>query len=186
MERSGASSLTHDAENHRVVEQACVEFERDLKAFLLGMLRDVHLVDDAYQRTVVKAIQAAKTVNPETVRGWLFQIALNEVREYKRGTGRRKKLQRSVWEVTSSRRGEPDGDGWLHVTSLEQQEIIRGAISRLNGDYQEVVTRRIIKGQTFAVIADELNRPLGTVLTWMRRALNELREMAEIRQLLDE
>ena len=37
---------------------------------------------------------------------------------------------------------------------------------------------RLQQGQTFAEIADELDRPLGTVLTWMRRALQELRDMA--------
>lgn len=178
--------MSHDAENRSVVEQACVDFEGDLKAFLLGMLRDVHLVDDVFQRVVVKALRAAESVNPDTIRGWLFQIALNEVRELKRGSSRRQRLQRAVWEVTSSRQNVPDGNGFLQLHSEEQRTIVRKAVERLNSDYREVVSRRILRDQTFAEIAKDLNRPLGTVLTWMRRALNELREMKEIRQLLDD
>jgi hypothetical protein len=31
-----------------------------------------------------------------------------------------------------------------------------------------------------------MNKPLGTILTWMRRALIDLRDMNEVRRLSDE
>ncbi|MCP4784999.1 MAG: RNA polymerase sigma factor [Fuerstiella sp.] len=182
----GASLLPHDAEIRRLVEQACVEFERDLRAFLLGVLRDPHLVDDVFQKTVIKAIEASSAVNPETIRGWLFQIALNEARESQRRMSRQGRLQRAVWESFSSGAELDTEDGLSHIMSVEEDEAIRIALARLDGNYREVVMRRVQKGQTFAVIASEMNKPLGTVLTWMRRALIELREMNELRRLSDD
>ena len=119
-------------------------------------------------------------MNPETVRGWLFKIALNEVRELKRGSSRQQRLQRAVWESSSL---ADEKDGLFHAVSEEEKNLVREAVARLNDDYREVVVRRIQKGQSFAVIAEEMKRPIGTVLTWMRRALLELREMNEFRRL---
>ncbi|MDG1894726.1 MAG: RNA polymerase sigma factor [Fuerstiella sp.] len=183
---NGASSLPHDAEIRSLVEQACVEFERDLRAFLLGVLRDGHLVDEAFQKTAIKAIEASSAVNPETIRGWLFKIALNEARELKRAMLRRNRLREAVWESTSSETEVDTADGLLLVISEEEQVAVRSALTRLDGNYREVVMRRVQNGQTFASIATDMNKPLGTILTWMRRALAELREMNEVRRLSDD
>ena len=182
----GASSLPHDAEIRNLVEQACVEFERDLRAFLLGVLRDGHLVDDVFQRTVIKAIEACSAVNPQTIRGWLFKIALNEARELKRGMSRRVRLQKAVWESNLSEPELDSEDGLKFAISVEEEDAVRSALARLDQNYREVVMRRVQKGQTFATIAAEMNKPLGTILTWMRRALIDLREMNEVRRLSDE
>ncbi len=173
--------MTHDAEIRSSVEQACVEFERDIRAFLLGVLRDPHLADDALQRMVIKAIEAALDVNPATIRGWLFQIALNEAREIKRGMSRQGRLQQAVWESAPADGQTESEDGFARLVSKEEQQSVRNALKRLDDRYREVVTRRIHQGQTFAVIAEEMNKPLGTVLTWMRRALAQLKDMSELR-----
>ncbi len=174
--------MDHDAEIRNRVEQACVEFERDVRAFLSGILRDVHLVDEAYQKCVVKAIEAAPNVNPEKIRGWLFQIALNEARGLKRSAARQGRLQRAVWETLPPGVKDQPEDSLLRLVSLEEQDAVRAALENLSEDYREVVIRRIHNGQTFAVIAAEMNKPLGTVLTWMRRALSELRDSSELRR----
>ena len=175
--------LPHDAENRRLVEQACVEFERDLRAFLLGVLRDSHLADEALQKTFIKGIEAADSVDPATVRGWLFKIALNEARELKRGMARQNRMHKAVWKSLPTGAGLEDKDAAFHAVTEEQKLVVQKALSRLSEDFRDVVIRRIQRGQTFAEIAEEINRPLGTVLTWMRRALIELGEMTEIRNL---
>lgn len=163
-----------------------MDFERDLRTFLAGVTRDFHLVDDAYQRMVVKAIEAAESVNPETVRGWLFRIALNEARELQRESARQGRLKEGFRTSMPLPTESPEGDGFSQIVSEEEKVIVLRALGRLDAEYQEVVVRRLQKGQTFATISEEMGRPLGTVLTWMRRALIQLRETAEIRQLTNE
>lgn len=175
--------MSHDVDKRTSVEQACVDYERDLRAYLVGVLRDFHAADDALQRTMVKAIEAASSVNPEKIRGWLFRIALNEARDIKRTAGRQRRLERAVWEAVPGSSRHESIDGFEKVVSAEEFEVVRRALERLDGRYRDVVTRRIHRGQTFAEIARELNKPLGTVLTWMRRALLELREMREVRDI---
>lgn len=175
--------LPHDAENRRLVEQACVEFERDLRGFLLGVLRDRDLADEALQRTFVKGIEASDAVDPATVRGWLFKIALNEARELKRVTARQNRLHKAVWETLPTGAAIDEQDAAFYAVTEEQKLAVQEALLRLSDDFRDVVIRRIQRGQTFAKIAEEIDRPLGTVLTWMRRALIELGEMTEIRNL---
>lgn len=166
-----------------LVKHRCVELEPDLRAFLFGILRDIHEVEDAFQRTVVKAIEASSDVNPETLRGWLFKIALNEARAAKRSQLLAKTKIEDWRKQFSEAEDAVDGPGLDYILSNEQQESIEAAVKRLPKDQREVIERRIKKGQKFADIATEMNRPIGTILTWMRRALNGLREMQEIRDL---
>ena len=181
--------MAHDDEIRSLVEQACVDFERELRAFLLGVLKDGHLADDAYQKTVVKAIEACSAVNQDTIKGWLFKIALNEAREMKRVSKRQSRLNQAVSESANSfswwQSSESVAQPLLAATKIEEKAIIEAALQRLDENYRDVVLRRIQKGQTFAEIAADLNRPLGTILTWMRRALLELKEMDELRRLSD-
>lgn len=177
--------MPQEVEIRQLVEQACVEFEGDLRAFLSGVLRDGHLVDDAFQRCVMHALEAAASVRPETVRGWLFRIALNEARAIKRVVRQQGRLHQSVWDAQGATDRVDQADGLQLAVSAEQKQWIQQALNRLCDNHREVVVRRIQQGKTFAVIAQEINRPLGTVLTWMRRALAELREMEELKQLQD-
>lgn len=170
--------MSHDAEKRSLVEQSCAEFERDLRALLLGILRDGHLVDDAYQMTVMKALKAADGVKSHTVRGWLFQIAANVARQLKRSANREQQVHRAVWDGSVP---EADVSSADRAASLEQVEIVRKAIEQLPEHYRSVVHRRIRLGQNFGDIAKELDRPLGTVLTWMRRGLQQLKEMSDLR-----
>ncbi len=56
----------------------------------------------------------------------------------------------------------------------ETTERVRQALGELPPDQRQVVEMRIYEDKTFAVIADELSAPLGTILTRMRLALKRL------------
>ena len=175
--------MRNKPDNSDLVKDRCVDLEPEIRAFLFGILRDTHDVEDVFQRTVVKAIEASSDVNPETLRGWLFKIALNEARASKRSQSLAKsKIEdwRHQFARSSTADVHPKLDG---ILSSERQESIDAAVMRLPKNQREVINRRIRNGQKFADIAVEMNRPLGTILTWMRRALNSLREMREIRDL---
>ncbi len=68
----------------------------------------------------------------------------------------------------------------------EAVKLIQQSLIRLPQEQQEVIRRRIYGGQTFAVIAEQMHLPLGTVLTWMRRGLLRLREDSQLRAFVDE
>jgi RNA polymerase sigma-70 factor (ECF subfamily) len=67
------------------------------------------------------------------------------------------------------------------LLQLEAVESVRIALNQLPVEQQQVVRMRIYEEKTFAVIAQELNIPLGTALARMRSALTKLRKKLEDR-----
>ena len=175
--------MPHDAEQCRLIEQACLIWEPDVRAFLNGVLRDPHATDDAFQRTVVKALETSSTPDPTKIRSWLLQIALNVARDHHRESKRNRNNARKLQQQFD---GSMNDTATSSLLATERQQVVQEALNNLKQQYKDVVIRRIQRGQTFAEIAEDIDRPLGTVLTWMRRALTELRNMPTIRQLSDE
>ena len=172
-----------EGKNRVHVEQACVEFESDLRAFLLGVLKDRHLAEDALQQSILKAIQASETVQLETLRGWLFRIALNEAREIRRVQNRTQDvLKKAAWRGLSSNSGDGE-DVVAKLLDQETRELFQNAVNRLPEDLRQIVVLRISRNQTFADIAKNLGVPLGTVLARMQRAIKQLENSSEVKSL---
>lgn len=154
-----------------IVEQLYVTYSGQLRPFLVGLLRDRALADEALQQTFQQALKRGGDVDPQRWKGWLFRVAWNEAMALRR---RQQIDVRALQKIarTAPRHGLPASDGLLQA---EQLERLRRAVERLPPDQQTVVRRRIDNEQTFQQIADELQLPLGTVLTRMRLALARLR-----------
>lgn len=172
-----------------IVMSACVQWESDLKGFLLGVLRNREQADDVFQKSVIKAIESADSARRETLRGWLFRIALNEARQFRRHQKRDSQHLRQFSEqFTGDSEGHPETEWMLHakVVNEETVRLIQQSLFRLPEEQQEVIRRRIYDNQTFEDIAKSMQRPLGTVLTWMRRALLRLRLDSGLRAYTDD
>jgi len=167
--------LQEDNANRKFVEDCCLRWQNDLRAYLLGVLRRREFVEDAYQRTVLQALRSADSVRPETVRGWLFRIALNEARQIRRSQQRQNGAleQTDQYDFLTVRQ---TGSVEQEVFQREFLDALASAIERLPEGQKEVIEARLLNRQSFATIARELNRPLGTVLTWMHRGLQRLRD----------
>jgi len=144
----------------------------DLRAFLLGLLKDQHLAEEALQGTFTKAVDQYGTIRDSNPRGWLFQVAYREAMWLRRRQGaNRRGLEGLAWlqrfEETS-----PDEP----LLREESARRVREGLAALPAEQQHVVRRRIEDNQTFAQIAADLGVPLGTVLTRMRLALEKLRQ----------
>ena len=179
-------------ESRVFVERMCIEREFDLKAFLIGILKDRSLIDDAYQRTVVRAIESSASVRVETIRGWLFQIALNEARQILRDEKREQlRRDRLLEELSVESAVRPSQDeAWQRVEAgvlhHDLANAIRRSMEKLPVEQQEVIRRRIFDGMAFSEIAEAMQLPLGTVLTWMRRGLQRLRQDSGLKSLSED
>lgn len=154
-----------------VVAALFLEHEEELRRFLVGVLRDRQLANDALQNTFAKMIEHGHEVHEVTRKGWLFRVAFNEGMLLRRreATGDRV-VRRAAW---TRRREEARSDEPL--IRFEEVERVRAALSELPADQLQIVRMRIYEEKTFAVIADELEIPLGTALARMRAALEKLR-----------
>lgn len=146
------------------------EHAQDLYNFLVGLLRDQELAGEVSQATFARLIESLDQVRVESVRGWLFRVGFHEAMQRRRVAQRHRRLQQKVAQPEFSSATGP-------AELFEQKELtgrIRAALAELPPPQREVVIRRMYHEQTFAVIAAELNLPLGTVLSRMRSALKKL------------
>lgn len=141
-----------------------------LRAFLRGRLGQDSDVDDCLQVVFVKIIESGHQVTPAARRAWLFRVAANEsARMWRSKASTEKMLGRHGVEETSKE------DPSQHVILTETTQELHQALRQLPETWQEIVRLRIEENLTFQQIATQLDIPLGTALTRMRRALERLK-----------
>jgi len=152
------------------IEALYAAHSQELRAFLRGVLRDAHLAADALQMTFVKVLEAGHTANRATFKGWLFKVALNEALGLKRKRQRDDRLkQQPVWKTR-----DDDLTAEERAIRTESVETLRRLIRTLPDEQRQILELRLTEEFTFADIAEELQLPLGTVLTRMRLAIKKL------------
>lgn len=157
-----------------------------LFAFSLGILKKRALAEEVVQATFTKAFTHGGTVAAGSERAWLFQVAYNE------SITRIRKLraqERSVLQTAGNFPSTYGGDETGPVQDLlknEEQAAVQAAVSELPEAQRQIVFKRIYEEMTFQAIADELQLPLGTVLTRMRSALQRLRQALRANENDDE
>jgi RNA polymerase sigma-70 factor (ECF subfamily) len=142
-----------------------------LRAFLRSRLAQTSDVDDCIQVVFIKMMESGLDVKPAARRAWLFRVAANEsARLWRKKASTNRMLEK---------RGVDDelvnSDPADRVILNETTEKLYQALNELPEDWQRVVRLRIVENLTFQKIADQLDIPLGTALTRMRRALERLR-----------
>ena len=178
------------ADDPRVAPEQIValhtECGEELRRLALGVLRDPHLAADAVQSAFVKAIEQGHTAE-ESLRGWLFRVVLNEALALKRRQGvNQRALNKLNWlaesghdprgSASSENRGRPDEQ----ACQREDNERVRAALETLPDEQRQTVWMRLYEQKTFAVIAEELQVPLGTVLWRMQAAVKKLRQRLQV------
>lgn len=137
-----------------------------------AIVRDWGLAADAVQETFALFAQKHQTIEATHQRGWLFRTvqfqALNQRRSQQRST---QLIERLREEPTAYTTRSPS----VARERDEQIEQLRRAIEDLPLEQRQVVQLRLADELGFAEIAEQLKKPLGTILSRMRLALEKLR-----------
>lgn len=149
----------------------------ELLRFLIGVLRDVAAAQDVSQITFCRLLEVGHMSRAETIKGWLFTVALREALVYRRQNSLRDRhLKQYANDRSASLLTGYIDAGEDVLVSDEMVTRLRQSLSQLPIDQLNVVRQRIYEDKTFGAIASELNVPLGTVLTRMRLALEKVRK----------
>lgn len=143
-----------------------------VEAVARGLTRDAHLAADVCQTVFSKAIRKFATVPDGAERAWLLRVAKNEAIDVLRKRGRERKAVRAT-PLPGPLEG-PSDDGPRAAMQRERAEGVQRALADLSEQDRDLLMRRFEQGQTFAVIAEETDRPLGTVLSRAHRLLKNL------------
>ncbi len=152
------------------IRRAYEEHARDLRMFLVGVVRNRHLADDLLQGVFARLLERSHQVRRETLRGWLFQVAWNEVQLYRRREGVRVRHERAekspVDELAPLEQ----------LVDRESVERLQAGIAELPDEQRKILEARMREGKKLAVIAGELGLPLSTVADRLQAALKRLKE----------
>lgn len=138
-----------------------------VKAHAMRMLRDMEDANDATQDTFVKAFRAIGSFDADRpFVPWLMRICSNccvdMIRERRHTTDTIEKHEHALFDQSA--------DVESGVESRQDSEVVQSAITRLPDRYREIIVMRHYRHMDVNEIADALNKPEGTVKSWLFRA----------------
>jgi RNA polymerase sigma-70 factor (ECF subfamily) len=140
-----------------------------LRAFLAARCRDAELASELTQEVAFRLVAAAPRLRANgNLRAYLFQVAANVWRDHVR-----RELVRHVAHERLAGEGRRGPAADELVLERDLRAAVRRTLATLPQAQQDVVRLRH-EGLRFREIAERLGRPLGTVLTQMRAALERM------------
>jgi RNA polymerase sigma-70 factor (ECF subfamily) len=150
------------------VEGLVGRFQGEVFGLCVRLLHHRHDAEDVTQEVFLRIFRSLRRWDPtRPLRPWVMGIAVNRCR---------------TWLSRRSRRAEPVD--YLQDTvagpapddSTELLREVRRAVADLRVEYQTVFTLFHEHGQPYEEIAVAIQRPVGTVKTWLHRARLEVLE----------
>jgi RNA polymerase sigma-70 factor (ECF subfamily) len=153
-------------------------FQADVYGLCVRLLGHRHDAEDVAQEVFLRVFRSLGSWDSQRpLRPWVLGIAVNRCR---------------TWMAQRVRRPEPVD--YLHETlagpadddSAELLQEIRAALEELRLEYRTVFVLFHEHGQAYEDIAQALERPVGTIKTWLHRARLEILDRLRQRGMVPE
>lgn len=153
---------------------------RSVYGLAFRLLREPEEARDAAQETFVRAWGAISTYDAaQPFAPWILRIARNHALDQLR---RRVPAARQVALDAEPEDGAPvtelAGDGPAADALMEHAQTratLEAAVAALPANYREVIQLFHVEQLSYKEIAETLDVPMGTVMTWLHRARGKLR-----------
>ncbi len=159
--------------------QALVDrFQAEVFGLCVRLLNHRHDAEDVTQEVFLRIFRSLRRWDPKRpLKPWIMGIAVNRCR---------------TWMAQRARR--PDLVDYLHDTAMspapddsaELVSEIQAALGELRLEYRSVFVLFHEQGQPYEEIAEALDRPVGTIKTWLHRARLEVLERLRRRGMISE
>ncbi len=166
--------------NDAAAIRALVErFQADVFGLCVRVLRHRHDAEDVCQEVFMRIFRSLRRWDGRRpLRPWIMGIAVNRCRTHLSQRVKRPELADYLHETAESRVADD---------SAEMVREIAAAVGELRPDYRVVFVMFHQQGQPYEEIALAMDRPVGTIKTWLHRArmevLTRLRERGMVPDL---
>lgn len=168
-----ARNLSHDLE--RNFETFVRTYQDRVYAFAVSLTKDPHGAEEIAQDTFVRAYRAlrgydTKRIRALSLRAWLYQIALNLIRNSKR---------RKPFETVPVERSAHVASAERAEKEAEQRELVsfvRNAVSRLPAHLRAAIVLRYLDDLSYEEISGITAQPVGTIKSNVHRGLAMLKK----------
>lgn len=140
-----------------------------LFAICLRMVRDRNEAEDVLQEAFVKIWQKSYMFDPARGEGiaWLATIARNSALDRLRRPGRADQ----PYDELAVAELDTHFDSYDTATAAD----LRNCLQSLRSEYHKAIVLAYMNGMTHEELAKALGHPLGTIKSWLRRGLEQLK-----------
>lgn len=136
-----------------------------------GWCHDAQLAEDLAQEAVEKALRnAAQVHEPDRLKGWLYRILANCLRDHYRARREHDDLDAYADVLADAGPTPEESQARAQVTAR-----VRRAVAELPLGQRQTVTLVDLEGCSYAEVSEALQIPIGTVMSRLCRARLALR-----------
>jgi RNA polymerase sigma-70 factor, ECF subfamily len=150
-------------------------YGRLVYSLIVRVVRDGALAEDLAQETFLRVWNRVQGFDAQrgALGPWLLAVARNRAIDYLRSSSGR---ERNAIELEEVDHPSLYTDMERDILASDQARLVRAALDKLSPNQREVIELAYFEGLTQTEMAERMGQPLGTVKTWVRTALKNLRE----------
>jgi RNA polymerase sigma factor (sigma-70 family) len=152
------------------IGQLVARFEAEVFGLCVRLLNHRHDAEDVTQEVFLRVFRSLGGWDPaRPLKPWIMGIAVNRCRTWLAQRARRPELADYLQDTVEQGQPGPGSDD-----SAELLQEIHDALAELRPDYRTVFVLFHEQGQPYEEIAQAMQRPVGTIKTWLHRARMEI------------
>ena len=150
-------------------------YGRMVFGLILRIVQDRGAAEDLVQETFLRVWNRVGGFDSEqgAVGPWLLAVARNRAIDYLRYRGRRPEAS---LELSETENPSLFADIQADPLRFELVRQVKAALEKLTQQQRQAIELAYFEGMSQTEIAERMKQPLGTVKSWMRRALQQMRE----------
>lgn len=140
------------------------------------LMRDADVAEDVVQEASLRALRYFATFVGGDGRAWFLRIVRNTCYGWRRDLSPRRTASFDEEQHSSAR---PQSDPETLLLQTDGAALIAQALSRLPGQFHQILVLRELEGLSYRELADVIGIPVGTVMSRLSRARVALRHALE-------
>ncbi len=145
---------------------------RQLYLIAYNILRSPQLAEDAVHDAFARLYSMNRT--PERLQAYTFQAVRNAAIDFYR-SNQKIRDHGGQQQIDNQIPGKPIAPG-IYLENAEVAAQLNQAMGCLSTDEREVIILHLHAGLRFRQVADVMDRPMGTVVSWYHRGVEKLRK----------
>ena len=144
-------------------------------SLVLRVVRDNAIAEDLVQETFLRVWNRVHSVDSDkgSIGPWLLAIARNRAIDYLRSSAGR---ERKAVELDEIEHASLYHQMEAEILVSDQARRVKVAMNKLEPNYRTVMELAYFEGLSQSEMAIKMGQPLGTIKTWVRTALQSLRD----------
>jgi RNA polymerase sigma-70 factor, ECF subfamily len=149
-------------------------YGRLVYSLILRVVRDGGIAEDLVQETFLRVWNRVHGFDAEkgAIGPWLLAVARNRAIDYLRSASGR---ERNALEFEETDHPALYTNMEHDILTSDSARMVKAAMEKLSPQHRQVIELAYFEGLSQTEMAERMNQPLGTVKTWVRAALKNLR-----------